>query len=1352
MPLSAAGQVNPVPFVNQPLVPTAVAPGGPSFTLTVNGTGFVSDSVVNWNATPRPTTFVSSSQLTATIDAADIVLAKTVGVTAVSPSPGGGTSNVVFFQITVPSSSVRFVGGWGAFGTYGVATGDFNGDGNLDVAATGGDLGNSVSVFVVLGNGDGTAQSPAAYALSGKYVSDIIAQDFNGDGKLDLAVADGTYAAGGVGRNVSILLGNGDGTFQSPVDYATERAPVALAAADFNRDGKLDLVVANYFYYVVSVLLGNGDGTFQPYQTFFVPPGPDDVAVGDFNRDDNMDIAVCGHNTISALLGTGAGTFAPVSTTTFGDDGLFTSLSVADLNGDGKLDLAIGGMLEDGTTVLATTFGNGNGTFQPLVHYILDYQPYSVAAGDLNGDGTLDLAVLPSIFLGNEDGTFQPIDSQTVSSPVAIAVGDFNGDGRLDVAVPGGVLLQPSFVQIWPGSVGFGTLKVGTTSAERTVTLTNNLSGPLTIASVALTGNDAADFTESNDCPISPSTLAGGASCTITVTFAPQTTGVKTAAVTISDDAPGSPQQVVNLSGTSINPAMTLSATSLDFGNQNLQTTSQPQAVALTNSGAGPLTIMSISASGDFAQTNNCGTEVAEGAQCTISITFAPATAGTRTGAATITDNAPDSPQTINLTGTGVPATLTLSTTSLTFGEQNVGTTSAEQTVTVTNSGAGPLVIFSIGASGDFPQTHNCPISPATIGPSASCTISLTFRPTGGGTRSGSLIIADNASGNPHNVSLTGTGIPPTIGISPASLEFGDQRVGTTSAAQAVTVTNTGGGPATIFSISTSAEFAQTGNCPLAPATLAVAASCSINVTFRPSARGTRTGSLTLTDNATGNPHTVSLTGNGLAPEVGLSPSALNFPDQAVGVTSPPQNVTLSNTGNTVLNITGFLVTNPFAYVSGCGATLAAGASCAITVTFTPNVAGTTYGALILSDDAPGSPQTVSLTGTTAVNFGQQPVGQTSASQMVSLANASSTTRVITGVATTGDFAQSSACGTLAAGQSCPVNLTFTPAAPGTRTGALLIADNAPGSPHVMNLTGTGMGPGVRLSAASLSFGSQSVGTTSAAQTVTLENTGNEALSITGISLGGTNSGDFAHTHDCGASLAATASCTLSVTFTPTASGARSATLTITDNASGSPHTVTLAGTGSDFSLAPAAGSSTSATVNAGQTATYRLTFAPESFSGTVAVTCGGAPARATCLVSPAPVTLDGMNAANVTVTVTTTAPSLAGPQSGGQRPPLQGPPLGKYRGLPLQMWLLALVMLASLAAIHRTKPGLKLAPPLLASALMVMLLWLACGGGGGGAPAPAPQTGTPAGIYTLTITGTAAGVSRTTSLTLKVN
>src|SRR5580658_474305 len=247
---------NPVPLINQPLVPDAIAAGGEGFTLTVNGTGFVSGAVVNWNHSKLATTFVKDSQLTASVPASDIAAATTASVTVVNPSPGGGPSNVMFFEVTPASSSIAL----GAPPTFGagtdpdaVAVGDFNGDGKLDlVVANEG----SNNVGILLGNGDGTFQAAVNYGV-GSAPTSVAVGDFNGDGKLDLAVVNE------LSNNVSILLGNGDGMFQAAVNYGAGLSLFSVAVADFNGDGKLDLAVANYESNNVSILLGKGDGTFQ---------------------------------------------------------------------------------------------------------------------------------------------------------------------------------------------------------------------------------------------------------------------------------------------------------------------------------------------------------------------------------------------------------------------------------------------------------------------------------------------------------------------------------------------------------------------------------------------------------------------------------------------------------------------------------------------------------------------------------------------------------------------------------------------------------------------------------------------------------------------------------------------------------------------------------------------------------------------------------------------------------------------------------------------------------------------------------------------------------------------------------
>jgi hypothetical protein len=247
----------PVPFINQPLVPDATAPGGPDFTLTVNGTGFVSNSVVHWNGKALATTFISGSQLTATVPAAEIAKASTASVTVVNPAPGAGASNTAFFPIAVSTPAVAFSKSDFATGASpsSVVTADFNGDGKLDLAVTN-FVANTVSVL--LGNGDGSFRARVDYATGGGPDS-VVARDFSGDGKLDLAVRNN------IDNTVSILLGNGDGTFQQHVDFPTGLGPQRLSAGDFNVDGKLDLVVSNGDANTVSVLLGNGDGTFQEH-------------------------------------------------------------------------------------------------------------------------------------------------------------------------------------------------------------------------------------------------------------------------------------------------------------------------------------------------------------------------------------------------------------------------------------------------------------------------------------------------------------------------------------------------------------------------------------------------------------------------------------------------------------------------------------------------------------------------------------------------------------------------------------------------------------------------------------------------------------------------------------------------------------------------------------------------------------------------------------------------------------------------------------------------------------------------------------------------------------------------------
>jgi len=313
-------------------------------------------------------------------------------------------------------------------------------------------------------------------------------------------------------------------------------------------------------------------------------------------------------------------------------------------------------------------------------------------------------------------------------------------------------------------------------------------------------------------------------------------------------------------------PVAGLSPSALSFGNQVIGSTGQPQKVTLSNTGAAPLAISGIATSRDFAQTNNCGGSVPAFGSCTISVTFAPAAAGTEVGALTLTDNSnviDGSQQIISLTGTGTAPMARLSPVSLSFGPQPINTPSPPGGITLANSYVGPLTLANISITGDnagdFRETSDCP---SNLAANAKCTINVTFAPSTLAGEIATLNVNDNASNSPQTVALTGTGVT-QVAVRPASLVFAEPIVGTPSGAKNVVLTNNLSTPLAInitFTGADPADFTETDTCA---GSLAARSHCTISVTFTPAATGTRTATLNVNDSANNSPQTVSLTGAG---------------------------------------------------------------------------------------------------------------------------------------------------------------------------------------------------------------------------------------------------------------------------------------------------------------------------------------------------------------------------------------------------------------------------------------------------------------------------------------------------------
>jgi hypothetical protein len=778
--------------------------------------------------------------------------------------------------------------------------------------------------------------------------------------------------------------------------------------------------------------------------------------------------------------------------------------------------------------------------------------------------------------------SFKP--TGTGARPGSITINDTGASSPRTITLNGTGVNPFPVATLSNNNLVFGSQNIGSNSAYQYFNLSNTGSAALNISSIAF-APATADYalTPTGSCG---ATLAVSASCYIYVTFTPSNLsgpGTRSATLVLTDNDP-SGSQSVNITGNALaaSPLVSLSPTSVLFGNQAVNVPSLPQTVTLTNQGNAALTITSVTASSPFAvATNNCPATVNALANCTITLTFTPTASGAQNGTLTITDSAAGNPHIVGLSGTGVGSpSIALNPASLIFSNQQVGIASTQQSIVISNSGS-PMLISSIGISaGDFAQTNNCSIAPSPLGTNGSCSIGVIFNPTAIGTRSATITINDNAGAGQQTVPVSGTGIGlPVVTLSPTTLTFANQNVGTSSTSQPVTLTNTGGGPLAINSIQPSAGYAQTNNCGN---NLDAGASCTINVSFVPTIIGTQAGSVSISDSAAGSPHSISTTGVGLGAQPAFSPTSLAFGAVAVGTPTTAPAVTLSNTGNVTMNITNFQINDPpYSQTNNCPSTLAPNASCTVTVVFNPTAAATQNGTLyVFTNGINGGTGVLNLTGSgfgpvagvspASLNFGSVTIGAASPAQTITLSSTGSTALTITNISFSGvgDYSQTNTCpATLASASNCSISVTFTPGGVGTRNGALLIYDNTAASPHQVPLSGIGLGPAVTFNPPSLNFGTISLGTTSSSLPLTLTNSGTNALLISANGI--TASSEFAQTNNCPSALAAAVSCTISVTFTPASAGTRNGSITVLSNAGTQTASLTGVGNGPQVQLSP---------------------------------------------------------------------------------------------------------------------------------------------------------------------------------------
>jgi len=780
----------------------------------------------------------------------------------------------------------------------------------------------------------------------------------------------------------------------------------------------------------------------------------------------------------------------------------------------------------------------------------------------------------------------------TASGPASGAFTIVDSLGTQTAALTGTGLAAPTDT-LSTTSLTFPSTILGQNSQPMTVTITNSGGEPLTAIGTSVAGSPSGQFSAVSNCQ---GTLAPSSSCTVSVTFLPTTTGSLAATLTLSDALRA---QTVALKGTAVKPpALSLSKTALSFGSLEEGIVSTAQSLTVTNTGGAPLAQPGFSFSGPgstaFTTTaTTCSAALAPAATCTVSIVFTPNAAGATTATFTVaTSTLGVASVSATLTGTGLtPPSIGVSPATLNLGTVVVGDSSNLFTVQVTNTGqiAMNLPTFAIGGLSAGATLADFALSPPTditactgaLNPGSSCNIQITFTPSVVGTESATLTVSStNAIPAAATVALTGLGSSPiSLGATPGSLSFPATPVGSTSAAQAFTLGNTGRQAATGLALALSGSYALVPALTTCTANLGIKASCTIGVAFTPTASGDQPGAVTVSVNNLGvSPLVVTLDGTGVAVGgITVAPTQITFGSVVLNTVSVAQTLTVTNSGKAFLAGVQLQSTANFTLSSNtCTSTLNPGASCTTAITYKPIATGMQAGSVTISTTSAGvAPAIVSLVGNgipagslsstpAVVTFGSVTVGQSSSAQTVMLTNAAASALPGLQFTVAGDYSlPSNSCGTqIAAGASCTFTVSFAPSQAGTRTGSVTVHSTAAGFVNlVVGLTGTGLpSAGLTVSPSQLTFGSVAVGSNSAAQQLTVTNSGPGTL--TGVAFAAAPPFSVG-SGSCGPLLAAAGSCSVPVVFTPTIGGSQSSSVIASATTLGVPPVaVSVSGTG----------------------------------------------------------------------------------------------------------------------------------------------------------------------------------------------